>query len=247
MPEEEFKLSNLREALLNERDSKQLMDIKEDFYKRLRGYLNDLENEIDEIGLPSDSRSKALHREYDRAKNYADDLFSRRAQKISLAAVHYVAGSNKIDLESMTKREEKLFHDMVDLLEGMEEEIFFGGYKRELEEEKDVHDKKVLETKKTNKKGPVKEKKETDHITSKKEKESTITEKESSLKEEKYSSSEYPKKDISEILIHVKDDVPPFVDMDATYNLKKEDVVTLRNDIAKVLIKRKKARKIKLD
>jgi len=248
MPEDEFKLSDLREALLNERDSKQLMDIKGVFYKKLRKYLNELEDEIDEIGLPSDSRSKALHREYNRAKNYADDLFSRRAQKISLAAVHYVAGSKKVEIESMTKREEKLFNDMVDLLEEMEEEIFFGGYKRGVEkEEKDVADKKVP---KTEKKDEVKEKESPKDIKVEekkiKDKEQIVTDKVSSTEEDKIPSKD-PEKDFSEILIHVMENVPPFVDMDATYDLKKEDVVTLREDIAKVLIKRGKARKVEID
>ncbi|MGM0510278.1 MAG: hypothetical protein ACQESD_04025 [Thermoplasmatota archaeon] len=51
---------------------------------------------------------------------------------------------------------------------------------------------------------------------------------------------------IHEILVHITEDVPPFVDIHTSYELKKEDVVTLREDIANVLITRGKARKIKL-
>lgn len=52
--------------------------------------------------------------------------------------------------------------------------------------------------------------------------------------------------EIPEVLVHVTEDVPPFIDIHTSYKLKKEDVVTLREDIAEVLIKRGKARKVEL-
>ena len=257
MPEDEFKISDLREALLHERNSKQLAEIRPVFYRLLRDYLNELEKEIEEVGFPSDSRSKALHREFNKAKNYAEDLFSRRAQKVALAAVHHVSGSKKVDTDSMTIREEKFYNDMIDLLEEMEDELFFGGYKREVESEKEKVDKKE-EASEPSQKEPVKEPEEEsidkEKSIDKKKKEPDKTEvpekvpepsseEISPVDETEGSTCEKP----TEILIHVTEKIPPFVDMDATYDLKKEDVVTLREDIANVLIKRGKARKIVLD
>ncbi|MFO7793301.1 MAG: hypothetical protein R6W73_10060 [Candidatus Saliniplasma sp.] len=260
MPEDEFKISDLREVLLRERNSKQLTEIPEGFYRRLREYLNELEDEIEEVGFPSDSRSKALHREYSRAKNYAEDLFSRRSQKVALASVHHVAGSKKVNTSSMTTREEKLFYDIVALLEEMEEELFFGGYKRDVKPEKEkVSDEEVEKPGKTPEKTREKET-SVDEVTDEGEMEDKEKRKENKEKgkadvskpiNESPIQEDDSIKDIdeipSEILIHVIEKVPPFVDMDATYDLKKEDVVTLREDIANVLIKRGKARKIELD
>ncbi len=248
MPEDEFKISDLREALLQERNSKQLTKIKDSFYRRLRQYLKELEEEVEELGFPSDSRSKAVHREYSKAKNHAEDLFSRRAQKVALASVHYSSGSKKVDTDNMTKREEKLFFDMVDLIEEMEEEIFFGGYKREVKPKKE--DKKVDEVvKNSDKKEPKKERVPSNEDTGADEfsKEKKSAEKLSEISSDEISSKVSSGGSPSEILIHVIEKIPPFVDMDATYDLKKEDVVTLREDIANVLINRGKARKIVLD
>ena len=49
-----------------------------------------------------------------------------------------------------------------------------------------------------------------------------------------------------EILIHVTDDVPSFVDQEVTHHLKREDVVTLKEELANVLISRGMARKVDL-
>ncbi|MGM0405918.1 MAG: hypothetical protein ACQEQM_07245 [Thermoplasmatota archaeon] len=263
MPEDEFKISDLREALLHERNSKQLADIRPVFYRLLRDYLNELEKEIEEVGFPSDSRSKALHREFNKAKNYAEDLFSRRAQKVALAAVHHVSGSKKVNTDSMTSREEKFYNDMIDLLEEMEEELFFGGYKREVESEKEKIDEKK-EVSEPPKKELVEEPEDEsidkdeyidkDESIDKEKKEldkNEVPEKIPEPSPKEFSSideiEEYTDEKPTEILIHVTEKIPPFVDMDATYDLKKEDVVTLREDIANVLIKRGKARKIVLD
>ncbi len=253
MPEDEFEISDLREALLQERNTKQLTEIRHGFYRKLREYLKEIKKEVEEVGFPSDSRSKALHREYNRAKNHADDLFSRRTQKVALAAVHHVSGSTKVDTDNMTDREEEFFYDVVDLLEEMEDELFFGGYKREVtsEEEKVDEEKKVS---KTTKEEPV-----IDSSLSDEEVKDKIEHTEAKGIEEETNGQSFDKKSFvedlnetskekpMEILIHVVEKIPPFVDMDATYDLKKEDVVTLREDIASVLIKRGKARKIELD
>lgn len=251
MPEDEFKISDLREALIHERNSKQLTDISHEFYRRLREYLNELKEEIKDVGFPSDSRSKALHREYSRAKNYAEDLFSRRAQKVALSAVHHVSGSKKVDTDSMTSREVKLFDDMNDLLEEMEDELFFGGYKREVKPEKE-DSSRVEKVDETTEKEPEKEiSPDEEEVTEKAEiQEEVKAEVSEELKEKSIDeSSSMDEEDGSsaEILVHVVEKIPPFVDMDATYDLRKEDVVTLREDIANVLIKRGKARKIVLD
>jgi len=48
------------------------------------------------------------------------------------------------------------------------------------------------------------------------------------------------------VVVHVLEDLPPFAGIDTTYHLKKEDVVTLPQTIAKVLVDRGKARIVQM-
>ncbi len=50
----------------------------------------------------------------------------------------------------------------------------------------------------------------------------------------------------NEVLVYITQDVPAFVDMEHTYELNKEDVVTLREKAADILISRGFARKVEL-
>lgn len=48
------------------------------------------------------------------------------------------------------------------------------------------------------------------------------------------------------VVVHVLEDIPPFAGLDASYRLRKEDIVTLPRGIAKVLIDRGKARLVQM-
>ncbi|MFQ5838592.1 MAG: hypothetical protein ACE5HJ_07395 [Thermoplasmata archaeon] len=48
-----------------------------------------------------------------------------------------------------------------------------------------------------------------------------------------------------QVLVRVLEDIPPFLGLDVTYRLKKEDVVTLPEEVAQVLISKGKAERIR--
>ena len=246
MAQPDFQLNDLQNALAKEKNTKQLSKISNNFYKRLRNYLEDLEEEIEDIGFPSNSREEMLQRQYRRAKNMASELFNRRAQKLLIAAVHKVGGGGKPDISKMAPLEKEFYRDQVSRLNELKEEIFFGGYKRPVEKKEEREQKKegpeeqekVSRKEEIEKKSPEKEK----------QKQRKSAEKDGNKKEktEEKEISHDEEFQIEEVLIHIIEDVPTFVDLDTTYDLKKEDVVTLREDIANVLISREKARKIEL-
>lgn len=273
MAKDEFELSDLREALSEEKKSKRLCELPDEFYKDVREYLSELEDEIEDTGVRPGTHEDMLRKEFVRANNYVKELFHRRSQKIVSSSVHNVRGAGEEDVNRMTDREKELFRDLSGLLEEMKEEVFSGGYKRKPDKEEMVEEKSEGEEEKeeerVEKKQPDESVKQIDESMdemkgeekidqtdepveqieetiepSQKEVETTGT---TGEKEEKTQTDEETV-DVGteEILVHVIDDVPAFVDIDAAYDLKKEDVVTLREDLADILINRDLARKIEL-
>ena len=239
--DEDFNYDDLVNARDSEASSKQLCEIPDNFYDDLREYMQELEESVSEIAFPHNKKEKLLYKEYKQVKKLADDFFKKRQKKIVLAAYHHSLGES-VGTSKMLDREKELYKDISNLLQELKEEIFFGGYKR-----------------KASKSDKIKEKREVEEKIMESEPESKVSEKEieepktAEIEEDKTLEKSEKKKSLSEdmesydeVLIHVTEDIPPFIDLKTSYKLKKEDVVTLREDIANVLIERGKARKIKL-
>ena len=241
--DEDFNYDDLVNARDSEASSKQLCKIPNDFYDELREYIQELEDRVSEIAFPHNKKEKFLYKEYKQVKKLADDFFKKRQKKIVLAAYHHSLGES-VDTGRMLEREKELYKDISGLLQELKDEIFFGGYKRKasseekIEKESDKIKQEVEE--KTERKVIKEEPKEKEEIVQAK----TIEEEKQPAEQEDSLSDDVESYD--EVLIHVTEDVPPFIDLETSYELKKEDVVTLREDIANVLIERGKARKIKL-
>ncbi len=277
MADDEYQLSDLVNALEDEKSAEGLCPLMDTFYRGMREYLDELEEEANDIGLPSNTEEEMIKREYTKAKRRAEALLNWRIKKIALAAVHEVSGAGKVSENKMTDREHELFQDTVKILREMKDEIFTGGYKRSVEEaeEKEVTSEK--EDVSTNEERDEERDEEVDEdVEVDRDVEEEKSEKGTEPSEQQYIEEERPvhaeeergeqkeakedkgkekevkekKIDIDdpseELLVHVIEDVPPFVDLDTSYDLKKEDVVTLSEEIAEVLIDREKVRKIEL-
>ncbi len=223
MAEKIFQLQTLLNALEDEKSSKTLGHLEPGFYPQLREYLNDLEARIEDMGVSTSGDNERLRREFIKAKNIADRLFTLRIKKIALSALHHFSGVDKVKLDKMTDRESEFFNDMKVLLKNVKEEVFYGGYRRSAPEE-DTDQEVRVEEKTVEKEAPKSKSREKEVIPGKN-----------------------VDVDAGEVLIHVIEDMPAFIDIETTYDLKKEDVVTLREDIANVLISKGKARKVVLD
>ncbi len=239
--DEDFNYDDLVNARDSEASSKQLCEIPDDFYDDLREYIQDLEERVSEIAFPHNKKEKFLYKEYKQVKNLADDFFKKRQKKIVLAAYHHSLGES-VNTGRMLEREKELYKDISNLLQELKEEVFFGGYKRKASKNEKIKEETEIEEDiiEDEPKPEVSEEEpeEVEQFKAQEEKSEEISEKKGSLKEDMDS--------YDEVLIHVIEDIPPFIDLETSYELKKEDVVTLREDIANVLIERGKARKIKL-
>lgn len=214
MAHDEFQFQDLVDALEMERGSKTITKIDRDFFKEMREFILELEEEVTKNSQNINTLDRIGLDHLLKAKKMAEDLLNRRLKKIALAAVHQQMGIEKVNTSNMTERENELFHDIKDLLDETKGELRDGGYRRQkrevvaepppvaVQEEKEEKPKKAVKLS--------------------------------------------PDDKLEEILVHVVDDVPTFVDMETTYTLKKEDVVTLRADLAKVLISRGLAREVVL-
>lgn len=239
MMDEDFNYDDLVNARDSEASSKQLCEIPNDFYDELREYIQDLEESVSEIAFPHNKKEKLLYKEYKQVKKLADDFFKKRQKKIVLAAYHHSLGES-VDTGRMLDREKELYKDISNLLQELKEEIFFGGYKRKASKSDNIEEKGVEEEIIENEPELRKKESEEEQIPVEIEKD------ESNEKSKEKDSLSDDMESYDEVLIHVTEDIPPFIDLETSYELKKEDVVTLREDIANVLIERGKARKIKL-
>ena len=268
MADKEFQLNDLINALEHEKRSESLVKLDKHFFSELREYLDELKEDLKGQDFSTDRRAEILRREYSKAKKMAQTLFNTRVRKITLSAVHHSSGVEKVETEKMLDREMEFFKDTSMLITELKEEMFYGEYKRTPKESvadelKDPKERLEDATQTEPKNDPIEDIPEVEHVESTEQhegvKEGSVGDEElqeesahdleeelEELSDEEVEDKEAEDEQTQEILVHITEDVPPFVDIHTSYELKKEDVVTLREDIANVLITRGKARKIKL-
>ncbi len=267
MADDELTYEDVIDVWEREKDSKQPCSLPNNFYERLRRYIQDLEREIEEIDVPpKNKREKRTQKQYQRVKKIADLFFKERQKKIVLAAYHRSLDET-VKTENLTEPELELLEDISKLIKELKNEIFLGEYKRsaeeshpeeemEIEKGKESEDIDIQQEQIAEESFEEREVEKSDLSEQKSSEERAPSDKEKARKTEpegEKAISEVGKGTVAEevesqeeVLVHITEDVPPFVDMDTTYDLKKEDVLTLREDIAEVLIEREKARKIKI-
>ncbi|MFO8109599.1 MAG: hypothetical protein R6U17_03620 [Thermoplasmata archaeon] len=237
MSHDEFQFQDLVDALEREKSSKTIIEVHNKFFKQMRKFISELESEVTKNSQDINTLDRIGLDQLLKAKKMAKDLINRRLKKIALAAVHQQMGVKKVDTSSMTERENELFNDIKDLLDETRGELRDGGYRITKEEEGESAGQEAHDKKEERKRHRIEEKEKIEVRRELEEK-----------KQEEVKKVSIPKaKKGEEILVYVTDDVPTFVDMETTYTLKKEDVVTLQADTAKVLISRGLAREVVLD
>lgn len=248
MADDELTYEEVLDVWEREKGSEQPCALPENFYQKLREYIQDLEKKTEDIGLsPSDKREKRLQKQYAKVKKIADLFFKKRQKKIILAAYHQSLGQS-VNTSNLIDRELQLLNEVSNLLKELKNMVFLGEYKRK---PKETRDESTEKSSKDEKENVEEDEKIEDEVKESTAEEGVVEKKaqgenEGEMSEQLEKTMRHEAEAHEELLIHIIDDVPSFVDLDATYDLTKEDVVTLNEDIAKVLIERGKARKIKL-
>jgi DNA replication factor GINS len=222
----EYTYENIRQLQLKESKSSSLTRIEPDFYEEFQKHLNKLESDYRKISKKNAGKPEAvlLSEEIRKLKGLLLSMYERRERKIIFLAQVEARGGQP-NTKNLTALERDLYEKMVTLLKrtrlrleppSIEDE-------GEIELEVDESREKPIPTEKT----VVAEKK--DRVVGVKN--------EASLKTSK--------KDNGLLLVMILEDITPFSDdKNHEYRLKKEDVISLPEQYAKVLVKRGAAKLI---
>ncbi len=213
MPEKS--LINLENILKVERDErKKLVPLEEDFYRKIAGQIQDLEDEKRKIDDPYSTKHDIIEDEQKTAKNAIESIIYKRTTKIINEARYNAEMSlqensrhkEKQNIESMTGEEKIFYNRLLEVMTEWRSEVINNIFKRE---KKSSHQPAIPQ-----------------------------------VKDPKLEIIHEDTKDINKeyIVVRLLKDIPTFVGVDGrNYTLAKEDVAVLSTVNAKALINRKAA------
>ena len=216
MSEDEIGFSEISDVHRNERRSKVLTKLPKMFYEMTEEHLAGLKTEYDiESRNPSNPKAMMLHDNINKLDKRMREIYERRERKIVVASL----GSARPP-ENMTQNDRALFNELAEVL----------AYYRTGNEPR-TPKSRVPVTKEEPVPAVIPVEPVGDIVESQ-----TQFMKEEEIKDEGT--------ETNAAIVQVLEDIPPFVDMDHTYNLKKNDVVTLPNQFASLLSSKGKVRNI---
>lgn len=228
MQKEKLSLKKIQEIEEAERIQKKKREKKlnriGDFYKYFSEFLNELQREYEnEVNInPTSQKSIILKENIIKAKDLAKNIYEIREEIVVYYALSVVKGIPAKE-ENMTIEEKELFNSLISLFRDARKKIFEGGIERAF-----VETGKIIVEEKPKEEFPS-------------EKEKIIVREEKTIEEEKIQKGEKAEEKKEEfIVVRILDDMN-FVGTDEkNYTLKKEDVVSLPIETAKILAKRGK-------
>ena len=228
--DENFSFEIIAQVYREERGSTTLTKLPLHFYQRLTQYLERLHNSYLEERKkdPSSPKSIMLEDELNKAQKRSSQIYEHRERKIILLALQ-AANGGKPNLNIMTKMEKNAFDTLVDTLLKNRSQIL-------LKSEEDACEPKTF-LHKEQKGDKIEIKDEIRGLSD------TNIEENMKTKIEAESIIDDIEKENPIILI--LEDMPSFETGERTFNLKKDDIITLPKKLAKILCKHGKARVIK--
>jgi len=220
MPEERIDFEHITQIYRQERSKKSLVSLPKNFFRNMREYINKLQKNCEEEEKRSmhSPKSIMLRDELKKAIKKSDEIWKIRMRKLVTSASSKLMGAS-IDKSAFTNEELEIFEKVVKVLEEGTNEI----YMLEKLEEGEKEEKGIKEEKGE---------------------EEVLKAIEPSPKPEV---KQEPRKELKDdVVVHILEDLPPMAGKDENYLLKKNDVVTLPKEIASVLVKKKKAKRIEV-
>ncbi len=214
MSEDDIGFSEISDVHRNERRSKVLTRLPKMFCEMTEGYLAGLKTEYDtESRNPSNPKAMMLHDNIKKLDKRVREIYEMRERKIVIASL----GSGKTP-DNMTQKDRALFNELVEVL---------------------AHYRTSDEPRAPKKVAPV-VKEETVAAAETAEPMAETVECQTKFVEAEGKKVHEKGKDAA--MVQVLEDIPSFVDVDHTYDLKKNDVVTLPNQFASLLSSKGKVR-----
>jgi DNA replication initiation complex subunit (GINS family) len=220
-----------------ERKDKRLTKLYSDFYADLASYLNALKRryEAEYRQNPTSPKTMLLGNDFRKTLQLVRDIYEHRERKIALMAVAGARGAPSDGVKDLTASEQALYEALVkDLKQNRIEILRSMGYTETIAKETQYRTsrapdedlrKYVVDTTTLEVPGTISDENLHSERVSEPVSEPTATPAITML------SDNY-------VVVHVLEDIPEFVGSDLnTYNLSKEDVLTLPRDIATILCK----------
>lgn len=227
--DEEFSFETIAKVYREERKSTTLTKLPNNFYRNLMDYIERLHQGYLSARKddPTSPKTVMLEDEYFRSQKRAHQIYEYRERKVTTLALSAVNGGNP-KTSSLTNEEKTAFKDIVETLTNNR------GFILSVNERDACEPASFLAPEKDGTPSEV---------------EGETGEHDASFFEEKsenIGSAEMPSKKLADEnqVILIMEDIPSFETEDRSFNLKKDDVITLPTKYASVLCRNEKARVI---
>ena len=226
--EEEVNFERVTKVYREEGGKKTLVALEEDFYDKLAAYVKRLEDAANKAAQanPNDAKALLLQDELRKVLKRREQIFTYRERKLALLASSKASGA-EIEVLTLPRQDRILFDQMVALLRKTRSDAFGGSpFGSEPGPSGEPPAPNAAPAAAAFERKPA-----------------------SGLKVVSSDETKRPKVAPSlkdHVVVHVLEDLPPFAGLDTTYNLRKEDVVTLPKTIAEILVSRGKARIVQM-
>ena len=227
--DEELTFETIAQVYREERNSTALTKLQKQFYESLNAYLEKLQNSYleERTNNPSSPKAMMLEDEYNKAQRRASQIYEYRERKIALLAISVVNGGSP-NLSLMTDEEKIAFDKLTEIFKQNRLDIL-------LKREEDACESRSFLISKRK----IAKLEATDEVQGHKKHQAEI---ETEVKEENASNDNIPQE--NPVLL-ILEDIPSFETEERTFNLKKNDAVSLPKKIAGILCRSGKARVIK--
>ena len=203
------------EVYRNERRSKVLTKLPINFYPKAEEYLAMQREEYSQaILIPSNPKTMMLQDQVKKVEKRLKHIYEIRERKIALAALDRMGGSNTP--EHMTRKDKELYELLVATLKSFRDGV----------EPPTVPERPKVEARIEPVAAP----------------QPVVKEAQAQIIESEPETQAKPEKKDENIVVHVLEDIPSFVGAEHTYDLKKDDMVTLPSQFANLLSSNGKVR-----
>ncbi|MBS3802615.1 MAG: hypothetical protein KGY65_07690, partial [Candidatus Thermoplasmatota archaeon] len=226
MDDEEITYKTLRKIQQAEKNSPQITQINKEFYDNVTVFLNQLEKRLVDEKKPQ--KQMLLAEESQNIEKIIRNIYEHREKKIMLAAISKARGGNP-GIKYLLPEEKMFFDELYHNIVLFRKKIFTN-HSKEIEPDKEAtsQSKPNRSTSKTEPNAEKNTEKQDDPIHKTK--------------------NAKPQKDNTNPILRILENIPSFVGTNnQTYTLYKGDVISMPPDMAKMLLNKKAAKKIRTD
>jgi DNA replication initiation complex subunit (GINS family) len=233
-PHEPLTFRDVTEVYRRERRSKDVTDIRRDFYPALMEFLDELrkDNEEEMSQDPFSLKSLSISDTMKKVRSKAVQIFEMRAEKILLMALRASSGA-KVETEKLTREERAMYADTLELLSSNRNALLFQ-QKPQKPVPAQPHTEVTVPEEETEVEVQI------DDVLDLPEEILIVETTKADLDEVGASVAVEPVLE-DQLLVRVLEDIPSFAGPERDYVLSKEDVVMLPSVIARALVSRGKA------